>query len=435
MNHLGKMRAARRRKRSLGALRARCLEALERRYALAGDLGTAEAPAEEVSVGDDVVTFVKFDFVAADFVEGEVIEGEFVEGDDSAEGYPGEDFVAEWGEVDVKFFEAYSSEEFGELKSLAVDEYERTDFAAEGYQLRTLAFDTFAFEPLTPDAVEFAYLSSEEMDPESLAASSFGIMTFRGEEGDFEEFAGEEYVFEEFVFEEYEGEVYAFDEVAVEEGEEKSDELDDDSPILYMTFGSAAGETVYNWRNSVEPTDVNNDGVTAPLDVLLIINELNLVGSRDLTSSVHAAAAFDSGEPFYYLDVNGDNHCSPVDAHIILTLLNAPEVDAPSAFAPVTEQAELAAYDEAFDARMSDESWSDVEGENSEWSAESTFAARIRLDDYSLVESDEAHDVSDAKLGSDAIWADTQWDESLVEVTDEWSDEFALEEELEEEVV
>ena len=46
MNHLGKMRAARRRTRSLGALRARCLEALEQRYALAGDLGTAEAPAE-----------------------------------------------------------------------------------------------------------------------------------------------------------------------------------------------------------------------------------------------------------------------------------------------------------------------------------------------------------------------------------------------------
>lgn len=411
MNHLGKMRAARRRTRSLGALRARCLETLEQRYALAGDLGTEDLSAVDVPAGDEAVAFSTFEFVAEDFVEG--------------------DFVAKTSDLEVTLFDAFSAEELGELKYLPADEYELTYLSDDAYEIRSLAFDTFAIEPLTPDTVEFAYLSSEEMDLEALAASSFGIMTFRGDASGFEEYAGEESVFEE-----YPGELYAFDDIAGEEGEEKSDELDDDAPIRFMTFGSVAGEAVYNWRNSVEPTDVNNDGVTAPLDVLLIINDLNLVGSRDLTTSVNAAAAFGVGaEPFYYLDVSGDNYCSPVDAQIILTLLNAPEADAPNAFAPVTEQTELAASDEAFGLRMSDESWTDVEEESLEEAAVPSFAARIRPPDYSVVDSDETSDVSDAKIGSDAIWADTVWDESLVEVTDEWSDEFALEEELEEEIV
>ena len=69
-----------------------------------------------------------------------------------------------------------------------------------------------------------------------------------------------------------------------------------------------------DWLNPTDQADVNNNGSVEPLDVLLIINSLNAVGSRVLVGLI--------GRPERFYDVNGDNAISPIDALIIINRLN-----------------------------------------------------------------------------------------------------------------
>ena len=50
------------------------------------------------------------------------------------------------------------------------------------------------------------------------------------------------------------------------------------------------GMDLNHWHNYVRATDVNQDGVTSPVDALVVINELNMGGPRNL-------ALIDSGSP------------------------------------------------------------------------------------------------------------------------------------------
>ena len=77
-------------------------------------------------------------------------------------------------------------------------------------------------------------------------------------------------------------------------------------------------------------SDVNRDGYLAPLDALLIINDLNARGSRPLTApptealdgeSDAQALALDDAS--WMLDVNNDGYLSPLDALLIVNQLNA----------------------------------------------------------------------------------------------------------------
>jgi len=72
--------------------------------------------------------------------------------------------------------------------------------------------------------------------------------------------------------------------------------------------------------------DVNNNGVTTPLDVLLLVNAIN--------SGLAVA-----GESTYYVDVNNDRHLTPLDALLVVNYLNNPD--------PVTVLAAIAAEGEA----------------------------------------------------------------------------------------
>lgn len=79
-----------------------------------------------------------------------------------------------------------------------------------------------------------------------------------------------------------------------------------------IDFGFKSG--VSTWQNPQNQYDVNGiDGVT-PLDVLLIINEINQNGSRNL-----AEANFQSPP---YVDVNGDGFCTALDALLVINLIN-----------------------------------------------------------------------------------------------------------------
>ncbi len=70
------------------------------------------------------------------------------------------------------------------------------------------------------------------------------------------------------------------------------------------------------WRNPIDPCDVNDDGLVSPLDVLLIINELNRIGSGPLVppSGSHV--------PPPYFDVSGDGEVTPIDALLVINALN-----------------------------------------------------------------------------------------------------------------
>ncbi len=70
-----------------------------------------------------------------------------------------------------------------------------------------------------------------------------------------------------------------------------------------------------DWQNASLMRDVDNSSLVTPLDVLLLINNLNTDGSRELPSrSQH------TGDPFY--DVNGDNFLTPLDALIVINAIN-----------------------------------------------------------------------------------------------------------------
>ena len=81
-------------------------------------------------------------------------------------------------------------------------------------------------------------------------------------------------------------------------------------------FAGLPSDTAPPWRNPINSLDVNNDGVLAPIDALLVINELNRVGAHALLPPSGGSA------PPPYLDVTGDNFVSPVDALRIINELN-----------------------------------------------------------------------------------------------------------------
>jgi len=84
-------------------------------------------------------------------------------------------------------------------------------------------------------------------------------------------------------------------------------------------FGSSATITVEvrnGWRNQVLPGDVNGDRIVSPLDALVVLNELNARGSRQLGRPGPEAAAD-------RLDVDGNGYVNPLDALLVINELNA----------------------------------------------------------------------------------------------------------------
>ena len=72
---------------------------------------------------------------------------------------------------------------------------------------------------------------------------------------------------------------------------------------------------VSDWQNALLHADVDNSTVVTPIDALIIVNEVNLTGSRSLSGTPRS-----EGDPF--CDVNGDGFLSPLDALIVINALN-----------------------------------------------------------------------------------------------------------------
>ncbi len=85
------------------------------------------------------------------------------------------------------------------------------------------------------------------------------------------------------------------------------------TPTSDIDFGFVVGSS--QWQNQRDPHDVNDDGLISALDALLIINEINAHGSRDLRGT---------NTPFPpYIDVTGENLVSGIDVLQVVNYINA----------------------------------------------------------------------------------------------------------------
>ncbi len=94
-----------------------------------------------------------------------------------------------------------------------------------------------------------------------------------------------------------------------------------------------------DWMNAVNPLDVNSSGEVTPLDVLIIVNEVNESGSRELPS-------VPSGSTVRALvDVNGDGAVSPIDAWRVVNALQLYSVEPMIAFSNASPEGSGSVFD------------------------------------------------------------------------------------------
>lgn len=89
-----------------------------------------------------------------------------------------------------------------------------------------------------------------------------------------------------------------------------------DAELLSTTYRIKFNPAPESWQNPVSPLDVDHDAVVAPIDSLLIVNEMNAGGSRPLPE-------VPSHTPSAFFDVNGDGYITPLDSLLIINELNA----------------------------------------------------------------------------------------------------------------
>ncbi len=71
-----------------------------------------------------------------------------------------------------------------------------------------------------------------------------------------------------------------------------------------LAQGTVVVDVIASWQNIRNPLDVNGDSYVSPIDVLMVITDLNHSGARPLVE-------VPTGPP--YIDVNGDGSVSPID--------------------------------------------------------------------------------------------------------------------------
>ncbi|HEY6563862.1 MAG TPA: dockerin type I domain-containing protein, partial [Pirellulaceae bacterium] len=88
-----------------------------------------------------------------------------------------------------------------------------------------------------------------------------------------------------------------------------------DTERITLTVSSSSE---FTWRNPTNPLDVNNDTAVAPLDALLVLNELSI---RQVSDPVTGQLPALTAPPPSFLDVTGDNIVAPLDALLVINAL------------------------------------------------------------------------------------------------------------------
>jgi uncharacterized protein DUF5650/dockerin type I repeat protein len=85
----------------------------------------------------------------------------------------------------------------------------------------------------------------------------------------------------------------------------------------HVRVGSQIDGFAHPWHFAAKPTDVTNDGLTAPNDLTAIISYLNGFGASDVPKNASI------GKPFGFIDANGDDQVAPNDLTKVISYLNA----------------------------------------------------------------------------------------------------------------
>ncbi len=102
-------------------------------------------------------------------------------------------------------------------------------------------------------------------------------------------------------------------EVELTDGGRTDDDQTQDGAIQ-ATIGLAS--VTRPWTNTFA-YDVNNDGIVQPIDALIVINDLNRKGIRDLSTRLQGSEQLPN-----FIDVSGDQKAAPIDALLIINYLN-----------------------------------------------------------------------------------------------------------------
>lgn len=70
----------------------------------------------------------------------------------------------------------------------------------------------------------------------------------------------------------------------------------------------------WTWTNPINPLDTDDDGTVSPLDVLVLVNDINTVGVRQLPPP--------TSRPVVFFDVDRDKSLSPLDVLVLVNFLN-----------------------------------------------------------------------------------------------------------------
>lgn len=89
---------------------------------------------------------------------------------------------------------------------------------------------------------------------------------------------------------------------------------------IFETVDVSVAENALPWSNQEEERDTNGDGDISPIDALVVINLLNVPSSPVLTSSMKLPGTRPAEAPFY--DVNVDGFATAIDALIVINFLN-----------------------------------------------------------------------------------------------------------------
>ena len=104
-------------------------------------------------------------------------------------------------------------------------------------------------------------------------------------------------------------------------------------PDSILTVSKAGGSALSGGKgntNLTNPFDVNDDGIVSPIDVLILINSINQSGCRLLSNASGIGtsgegASGEVGSRRFYMDVDGDNFLSPLDVLLVINELNKME--------------------------------------------------------------------------------------------------------------
>ncbi len=158
------------------------------------------------------------------------------------------------------------------------------------------------------------------------------------------------------------------------------------APVIQMSPLDRTG--LRGFHHTARPLDVSGNGQIAPLDVLLIVNELN---ARRLIDDqgrflVHPGI----GSTLPYFDVNGDGRLTPADALAVINGLNARAAAEGEAYwadasnSPTGEEFTNPVDSPWHDPSLVDEDWSDVPRPSIEAIADELSLVRFQADHLDL---------------------------------------------------